>query len=570
MRERIVNIIVILIFIILALSLAKLGVIYGGKYRQLSYKNYIRLLPQTGARGKILDRNGNLIVGNKLCYDVMISPSIPAEELAATLQSVSRILGIEVKELRIRLERAYIGPFAPIIVASTIDTKKAIALEELKPELSSITVQPRASRDYPYGSLACQVLGYLNEIDRWRLTKLADYGYKTKDIVGFGGVEEKYDYYLRQEEGGLSVVVDHLNRLVRVLGFKPPRNGRDIRLTLDLKIQKIVEANLQGRTGSVIFMDPYNGEIIAMASYPNFQPSWFVEKSEKLAGIFSDSDAPLINRAISGVYPAGSAFKMVIATAALQTRKINPSTTFVCTGVKHVGRAIFACWNTHGPQDLLNAIAHSCNVYFYSTGLLLGGQIIHDYALKFGFSKPTSIDLPYESYGFVPSPLWKKIYRFQKWTDGDTANFSIGQGDLLITPIQLTRMIAVFANKGFLVTPYIIKSVGTKDISVSQRKASAFPANERVIETVRQGLRAVVTDLHGTGSILSLLPVTSAGKTGTVQVPKGQPHAWFVGFVPFEKPRYAFCVFLEHGGSGWASCALAKKILEAMTKEGLL
>lgn len=570
MRERLVSTIAASIFVVLSLTLLKLAVFQGRKYQGLSEKNCIRLLPQTGARGKILDRNGELIVGNKLCYDVMISADVQPGQSHPTLAKVSSVLGISVKELESRLVKGYIGPFAPVTVASNIDIKKAISLEELKPEFTEVTVQPRTVRYYPYGSLACHVLGYLNEIDRWRLTKLADYGYKTKDIVGFGGIEEKYDYYLRQEEGGMSVIVDHKGRFVRVYGFAPPHSGKDIQLTLDLRVQKIVEENLQGRKGCVIFMDPYSGEIIAMASVPNYDPTLFVEKSNTLGSIFSDSDAPIINRAISGVYPAGSVFKVIDSTAALQTRKLNLNTTYLCTGGIYVGRQKFNCWNVHYEQSLLLAIAHSCNSFFYRTGILLGPQILYDYAVKFGLSKPTGIDIPYESYGFVPSPLWKKIYKFQKWTDGDTANLSIGQAELLVTPLQLTRMMAVMANKGFLVTPYIIKAVDNKDITAYRRKIAPFPINARVIDNVREGLRMVVTDPTGTGNILSTLGVSAAGKTGTAQVSQGQPHAWFVGFVPFEKPKYVFCVFLEHGGSGWAACALAKKILAAMIKEGIL
>ncbi len=570
MRIRIVNWIVISIFLFIVLNILNIEVIHGKKFRILSNQNCIRLIPQEGSRGKILDRQGNIIVDNNLSYNVMVSPS-GNSGIDKTLMDVSKILSVDFKDLKSTFRNRYIGSFMPTTVAKNIDVKKAIALEELKPDLDNIMIQPYPLRSYPYGRLACHLLGYLGEIDLWRLTKLENYGYKTKDIVGFGGVEEKYDYLLRQEAGGLSVEVDHRGRLVTVLGFKPPRNGKDMQLTIDLKIQKIAEESLRGRNGSVVIMDPYSGEIIAMTNNPNFDPSAFVRKSDSsIANLFSDSGAPFINRAITGVYPAGSVFKLVVATAALETGKINSSTTFNCTGSIYVGRQEFSCWDTHNLQNLTGAITNSCNVFFYRTGLLVGAPGIYDYAVKFGFSHPTSIDLPYEAAGFVPSPLLRKIYKFKNWFDGDTANFAIGQGELLVTPIQVTRMMAVFANRGTLVIPYITKAIDGHDVSNSKRSAIKMFLKESTINYVRQGLRGVVSDSKGTANVLSSLPVSVAGKTGTAQVFRGAPHGWFAGFFPYQSPKFVMCVFLEHGGSGHAASLVAKQIIEGMIKEQLI
>ncbi len=570
MRIRIVNWIVISIFLFIVLNILNIEVIHGKKFRILSNQNCIRLIPQEGSRGKILDRQGNIIVDNNLSYNVMVSPS-GNSGIDKTLMDASKILSVDFKDLKSTFRNSYIGSFMPTTVAKNIDVKKAIALEELKPDLDNIMIQPYPLRSYPYGRLACHLLGYLGEIDLWRLTKLENYGYKTKDIVGFGGVEEKYDYLLRQEAGGLSVEVDHRGRLVTVLGFKPPRNGKDMQLTIDLKIQKIAEESLRGRNGSVVIMDPYSGEIIAMTNNPNFDPSAFVRKSDSsIANLFSDSGAPFINRAITGVYPAGSVFKLVVATAALETGKINSSTTFNCTGSIYVGRQEFSCWDTHNLQNLTGAITNSCNVFFYRTGLLVGAPGIYDYAVKFGFSHPTSIDLPYEAAGFVPSPLLRKIYKFKNWFDGDTANFAIGQGELLVTPIQVTRMMAVFANRGTLVIPYITKAIDGHDVSNSKRSAIKMFLKESTINYVRQGLRGVVSDSKGTANVLSSLPVSVAGKTGTAQVFRGAPHGWFAGFFPYQSPKFVMCVFLEHGGSGHAASLVAKQIIEGMIKEQLI
>jgi penicillin-binding protein 2 len=570
MRIDIINRVAVIVFLFLGLGILNIELIQSKRYKELSNQNCIRLIPQQGSRGKIFDRRGDIIVDSDLSYDAMVS-SYEEGEVNKTLSYAAKILETDFRDLKDIFRHRYLAPFMPTTIAKNIEIKKAIALGEMNEELENIIIQPYPLRHYPYGRLACHVIGYLNEIDRWRLTKLADYGYKTKDTVGFGGVEERYDYYLRQEEGGLSVEVDHRGRLVSVLGLKPPTNGKDIQLTLDLKIQKIAEEALKGRKGSVIIMDPYSGEIIAMTSYPNFNPVAFIKKSDpSFLNLLHNSDAPLINRAISGVYPAGSVFKLVVATAALETGKINLSTTFYCPGSIYIGKMEFSCWDTHNTNNLIGAIKHSCNVFFYRTGLLVGAQNIYDYALKLGFSRPAAIDLPYEVGGFVPSPLLRKIYRFKNWFEGDTANLAIGQGELLVTPLQITRMMAVFANRGTLVTPYVVKAVDGKDISTLRKKTIALSLKESTINYIRQGLRSVVSDPHGTANILSDLPVSIAGKTGTAQVPRGQPHGWFVGFFPFQEPKLVICVFLEHGGSGYASSVVAKQIIENIFKEGLI
>ena len=570
MRAKVINFLVIAIFLFMALNILNLEIIQGKKFKNLSNQNCIRLIPQEGSRGRILDRRNNVIVDNSLSYNVMVS-SYGNNGIDKTLMAAAKILNADYKGLKDAFRNRYVASFMPTTIAKNIDVKKAIALEELKPDLDNIMIQAYPLRRYPYGRLACHALGYLNEIDLWRLTKLANYGYKTKDIVGFGGVEEKYDYLLRQEAGGLSVEVEHRGRLVSVLGFKPPRNGKDIQLTIDLKIQKIAEDNLQGRTGSVILMDPYSGEIMALVNNPNFDPSAFVKKTDSsITDLFDDPDGPFINRVITGVYPAGSVFKLVVAAAALETGKINSSTSFYCPGSMHIGKQEFSCWDTHDQENLTGAIANSCNVFFYRAGLLVGAQTIYDYAVKFGFAHSTAIDLPYEAAGFVPSPLLRKLYKFKNWFDGDTANLAIGQGEVLVTPIQIIRMMTVFANKGTLVTPYIVKSVDGQDIAGIKRRAVKLPLKESTINYIRRGLRGVVIDPKGTASSLSGLSVSVAGKTGTAQVFRGAPHGWFAGFFPYQAPRFVICVLLEHGGSGHAASVVAKQIIESMVQEGLI
>lgn len=569
-RKNILSWIIILLFLLLLIGLFRLDILQGQKFRRQSDSNCIRLIAQSGARGQILDRNGEIIVESKISYDVLILPQ-ELSHVDQVITKIGKILGISFKELKAVFKKNFISNSMPVTVAANIDLKKAIVLGEYKTEEPSIIVQPKPLRHYPYGALAAHTIGYLNQIDRWRLTKLEDYGYKTKDIVGFGGVEEKYDYYLRQEEGGLSVEVNHRGKFMRILGFQAPKNGKDLQLTLDLKIQKIAEASLNNRNGSVVLMDPFSGEILALASYPNFNPSVFVNnRTALISGLFNNPDAPLINRAISSSYPPASVFKLVVAAAALELKKINTSTNYLCQGSTMVGARRFSCWDVHGAEDIFQAIAHSCDVFFYKVGLLVGPQNIHDYAQRMGFGKNIGFELPYETAGFIPSPLWRKINKFQNWYDGDTANLTIGQGDCLVTPLQAANMTAVFANGGYLVNPYIVKSVGGLDLASKKKRLTSVNLKKNTLEVISKGMRRVVTDPSGTAGALATLPVSVSGKTGTAQVSGRANHGWFVGFFPAEKPKFVICVFLEHGGSGHNAVVVTKQIIEAMAEQKLL
>lgn len=569
-RERVVSLLAALMFIFLGLGVLKLGFIQGREYRQLSDKNCIRLFPQRGARGRILDSQGRVIAGNKLSYNLMILPR-GKKHLDEDLTLISQAMGENIKSLQDSFGKGCVSASLPVVVARDISIKQAAALEELKLEVPGIIIHSNPLRSYPYGSLACHTLGYVNEIDHWRLSKLADYGYKTKDIVGFGGVEEKYDYYLRQEEGGLSVEVDHQGRFARVLGFRPPKHGKDIILTLNLDIQRITEDKLDNKKGAVVVMSANSGAIAAMASSPFFDPAVFVDKKvASVAALFNDSAAPLINRAISGLYPPGSVFKAIVAAAGLEKKKIDSSTTTFCNGSILVGKKQFGCWSRHQKRDLTGAIAGSCNVFFYKAGLSLGPNLIHDYAVKFGLGRPALFELPYEAGGVVPSPLWRRVNKFRAWFEGDTANFSIGQGELLTTPLQIACMMAVFANGGYLVTPYIVSSIDGKDAASYHRMPVRVPIKRQTIDEIRKGLREVVRSAGGTAHMFSSLKVSSAGKTGTAQASSGDSHAWFAGFFPYENPEFVICVLLEHGGSGHNAAVVARQIIEAMIKDGLI
>lgn len=567
MRIKILNAVIISIFLLLAVFLFNMQIIQGANFKSLSDKNCMRLISQPGARGRILDKNGLVLVGNSISYDLQILPQ-EKTELNRTLSAVASVLNIGFEELKSRYKKNYLAPFIPVTVAKKINSKKAIVLGELKSDYNSIIIQPCSIRYYPFGNLASHVIGYLNQIDQWRLSKLDDYGYKIKDTVGFGGIEEKYDYYLRQIEGALSVEVDHRGKFIRVLGFRPAQDGKDIQLTLYINLQRIVEAALQDKKGAVVIMNPYTGEILAMASAPGFSPSEFLnDPNSVMKNISADA---LINKAISSVYASGSVFKLVSAYAGLERGKVDSFTTYVCAKTMRVGNRDFGCWDRHNEENLANAIAHSCNIYFYKVGLLLGAQAIHDYALKFGFAKTTGVDLPYEAAGVIPDPLWKKINKRQDWYDGDTANFVIGQGYMLVSVIQTARFIAVFANRGTLVTPFMVKAIGGKDIRKSQTRLTSAAIKRDILNQVRQHLRGVVSNPEGTANLLADLPVAVAGKTGTAQFSNNQTHGWFAGFFPFDNPGFVICALIEKNGTGAAASALVKQIIAGMILEKMM
>jgi penicillin-binding protein 2 len=569
MRFRYIYILSLSFFVLLVIGLIHLTVGQGSRYALLSQKNCVRIVPQLGARGGILDRNGTVIAGSRLSYDVLIVPE-RLNQLERIIFNVSKILGRNPDEIRATFRQGFKGRSVPVKVAQNIDRAQAIALEELKFDMPGVVIQNNPVRNYPLGNLACHILGYVNQIDTWRLMKLESFGYQTGDLVGVTGIEEKYDYYLRPSDGGISVEVDYRGRSRRLLGVKQPRNGRDVKLTIDLRAQQIVESALGEKKGSVIILDPNSGAVVAMASCPRFFPSIFVEKSgQGISSLIADPDAPLINRGTSAAYPPGSIFKTIIAVAGLEQHKILDTTTYRCDGGMYVGKRFFKCWDTHGVDDLIMALAHSCDIFFYHTGLLLGPQAIHDYSIRFGLAKQTGLDVPYEIAGFIPSPK-KRFLKRKQWFDGDTANFSIGQGDVLTTPLQMARMMAVFANRGFLVTPYLVAAVADRDLNAFQKKAVRLPFKQDTIDRINVGLRQVVENPSGTGHVLGALSIPVSGKTGTAQAPPGATHAWFAGFFPSSEPKYVICVLLDRGGPGHAACLVAKEIIEKMTEQGLV
>lgn len=529
----------------------------------LSQKNHIRLVPLEGLRGTIYDRNGLALVDNRLSFDVIVFPQEIDDE-DETFSRVAKVIGVPKQNLAAIMKTEYQAPFSPITIARDIDREKAFMLEEMKQDIPGVFVQPKSLRWYIYGEKAAHSIGYLSLINKEEFERLRDYGYSFRDLVGRAGAERVYDRYLKGQSGGMQLEVDATGRLVKTLGTKTPQKGEDITLTIDAKLQSYVSEVLAGKKGAIVVMNPHNGEILAISSSPSYDPNIFIDpnKNEVAAELLKSASHPMINRAIVGQYPPGSTFKIIVALAGLQTQKITENTTFNCGGKFHLGNIEFECWKEggHGPQNLYEALIHSCNVYFYNLGRKLGPEVLAEYAQKFGLGKQTGIDLVGEGKGFVPTAWWKRTAKGENWYEGETVNYSIGQGYLSVTPLQMAEAISIFATEANAPRPHLIKKIGGVQIAEPKPKTINIPKD--ALKIMKDAMRQVVESDTGTGQRARVEGVKIAAKTGTAQDPQGEPHAWFVGYAPADNPKIAFAVLVEHGGKGGLVAAdLTKQIL---------
>ncbi len=436
-----------------------------------------------------------------------------------------------------------------------------------------MVIQTSPLRNYVYDSTACHVIGYLGHINKKELTKLRNYGYQRRDLIGRSGVEKYYDNYLKGKDGGSQLEVNNRGRQLRMLGIKEAVAGKDISLTIDIDLQVFIEESMGGHRGAIVVMDSTNGEILGMLSRPGFDPDMFVSGASPgaISSFFKRSDFPLVNRAISGRYPPGSVFKVVVASAALDKEKINTRTHLGCKGSYTLGRRVFRCWKKkgHGSQNIREAIKNSCNVFFYQMGRIAGADNITEFAKKFGFGKSTGIDLPGEVSGLVPGRMWKMMSMRENWYEGDTVNFSIGQGYLLVTPLQIVRMMAASGNGGRLIRPHVVKRIDVVDAASPDPKPIRI--SKEALEIVKEGLDMVVNAERGTGRKARVKGLDIGGKTGTAQAGKDKTHAWFSGFSPVDDAKMAVVVFLEHGGKGGLSASkIAGEIFGKLHELGYL
>lgn len=571
---------------ILVAGLWKLQAVHGKKFRALSEENRLKPIPARPPRGIIYDRNMTVLVDNQPSFNIGAIPE-EIEDIEGVSETLGNILNIPSETVKEKIVKSGMRKFEIVPLKKDADRKTATILEERKTMIPGLVIQLEGRRNFVFGDFASHLLGYVGEISGSELEKLKESGYRQRDIIGKFGAEKFHNETVMGTRGWKWRVVNVLGKEVisdvpLLFKARDPVPGDSIVLTIDKSIQKAAEDALGDKKGAVVAVDPRSGDVLALASSPRFDPNVFSHKgkADEIKSIFSDERSVMMNRATQGQHPPGSVFKLVVALAALEEGIIKPETKFRCGGAFRLsGRnATFRCWRGggHGTLDLVDAIKHSCNVYFYQSGMKLGIDGIERYARLFGFGGKTGIDLPYEVAGFVPSKKWKRKRFGERWYPGENAVISIGQGYLRVTPLQVAAAISAIANGGTYFRPRILRGVLAKNDDfegfepIVQKKLDVSEAH---LKLAREGMWKVVNEDGGTARRARINGHGVAGKTGTaqtvsrkskVQGEKSQPHAWFAGFAPFENPSITVVVFVEHGGYGGSVAApIAKKVFEA-------
>lgn len=550
--------------IIIILRLFYLQVYYGDFYKDLAQKNYLKSMILPAPRGLIYDQNGIILVENKITYSLYLIPPYKFDK--NKIVRLAKIVSIKQQDLEDLFKK--LSPFYPAyLVKRNLTPKEIISLELNREELPSFTINIEFERAYPYGKIASHVLGYIGEVSKEEL-KDEELDYSLGEKSGKYGLEATYEKILRGKKGFRGIALYASQGKKVFTGQKDPIPGKSIVLSLDINLQKIAEEALGEEKGVVIVSNPWTGEILTLASHPSFDPNKFIEgfTKEEWEGLIRSPDNPLNNRAISSLYPPGSIFKLIVALAALEERKVSLKEYFFCPGEYKMGRYSFKCWKKggHGRINFIDGISHSCNVVFYNIGLRLGVDKIVEYAKKFLLDSKTGIDLPGEISGFIPSQSWKKEKLKESWYPGDTLNLSIGQGFVLVTPIEIHQMMSIIATEGYLYKPHLVSKI----IDVNGVEEKVKPEIVYKLEfrkeswgILKDGMRKVVEE--GTGIATRIPGVSISGKTGTAENPHGESHAWFSAFFPSENPQYVVTVFVEHGKSGGGKAApIAKRIIE--------
>lgn len=572
-----------------------LQVIHGTEYMAAAERNRIARVPLPAPRGLILDRNGAVLATSRSLHSVAIVPgTLPSKKREAParaqiLGTLAFLLGTSTAELENALSDAAArgGRFYdPVTVAEGVDLRTITLIEENRPRLSSaVLVTDNLKRLYPQGSLAAHVLGYTGLVTQRELDRAEAAGRDLQfdDKIGKSGLEREYDDVLMGQRGAQEYEVDARGRPVRPRAHINDKPGATLHLTLDMKLQKAAEQALAKarNNGGIAAIDPRNGEVLVLASRPTFDPNIFSLPKAQFNPIYKQIVAnpghPLLDRPVVSRFPPGSTFKMITASAGLQQGSITTGYNVTCNGGLRMGR-FFGCWQTHGPGiDLYDAFAKSCDVYFYQASLRMGNPessgptYLAKIARQFGLGRKTGIDLPSDEEGLVPDPAWRaRINKSRpdlaRWFPGNTLNMSIGQGDVLATPLQMALATSAVANGGTLWKPHLLREAISPDGKMLRRAelhGESVGISAFNLAQVRRGMREVVT--RGTGRAANLPNVTVAGKTGSAEdANNALPHSWWVCYAPAENPRIAIAVMIENSGHGSENALpVAKAVLEA-------
>lgn len=564
--------IALVVMVLLSCRAGWMQIVHGQSYGILADENRFRSETLPARRGIIRDQTGAILAENIPSFDVRMRWSdLPLvqkeyevtceEECKNEIAVVAKAIGSTSEEILTRLNATGTDPNAWVDIAKDIPYDKAIDVSIVLPNFSGVSLVTTAKRKYTESNSTpslSHILGYVGAISSEEYEKRIPLGYEQTDDIGKSGIEQTYESKIRGMPGQRKVEVDALGRPRAVVQEQRPLDGGDIRLTINLRLQKTAEAALRKqlelihvKRGSVIVMDVKTGGILTSVSWPAYDNNIFTGKvsSTLYSGLINDPDRPLFPRAWAGQFPSGSVIKPLIASAALQEGVITPKTTVHSTGGINVGPWFFPDWKAggHGSVNVKGAIAWSVNTFFYYVGggydsfRGLGVGKLSEWMKEFGLGSKLGLDVGGENSGHVPSEEWKIATKGERWYIGDTYNLSIGQGDLLVTPLQIARVTASIANGGSLVIPHFVEG---EDGDPQQ-----IAIDENALKVVREGMRETVT--YGSGRRMSSLPFSSAGKTGTAQWGTDKPnHAWYTGFAPYENPEVAISVLLEEGVEG--------------------
>jgi penicillin-binding protein 2 len=597
-RLRVIQVLVVLLIAVLGVRLYVLQVIKGNYYSERAENQRIRLLPIPAQRGVIMDRDGKLLVDSRPIYNVILSrEDVKGQDFNALVEPLAQGLDVDADYLRERFEEVKSQPaFESIIIKQEASTADRAWVDAHNLEFPELRIEPQPQRRYPSNGLLAHVLGYVGEISPSQLEqpRYKTAGYKPGDIIGQEGLEAVYDEHLRGRDGYRKVVVDSRGHIQDVIETVDPQPGQDLVTTIDLDLQETAEEQLRNspsKRGVIVAMNPNNGEILAMASYPTFDPNLFSQRIStkegraEYAALLRDPKTPLYNRAIRGRYPPGSTWKIPMAVAGLQQGAITiDHSNLVCGGGITIGNKFTRCMGHHGTPDLRYAIMKSCDGYFYRLGLKMGLDGIMAMVDEFDLNKRTGVDLPHELISWTPSREFKARFnpRDPDWRDIDTVYASFGQVYDFVTPLSMLRTVAGIGVGGQLYVPHLLKearAVGEPDtpdyrpvyqfapLDPSRPNPKLVPIPEDQHHLVVQGMWSVVNDA-GTGAKIRMAGFDIAGKTGTAQVVglgkdvgENKDHAWFVTYAPAYKPEIAMIALIENVGFGGTHAAPATRAI---------
>ncbi|ADO77369.1 penicillin-binding protein 2 [Halanaerobium praevalens] len=600
-RHKFLKIAIILVFLLLLVRAGYLQLISGDYYYQLSEGNRISVRPINAPRGKIYDRRGEIVVSNRLSYNLyLMQNEIPPESTAKTILSkLSELSSLSKSRLMNNYQNSESkNSVRPIILARHLTKEDMVIIAENKDLLPGLLVKEASMRDYIYPEELVHITGYIGEINRKELIAFneAGYDYSGGDFVGKDGLEKEYEFYLKGNPGAEQIEINSRGKKIKTIGVKKPTPGNDLVLNIDFALQHNVEKILENNYSrlrkeakededrsaptaiSAVVMDINTGGIISAASLPDYNLNLFARgiSNQDYQKLRSNPLRPMVNRNIMTTVPPGSIFKLVTGTAAMKELGVRANTSFYDSNgtfkIPNWSRP-FKNWNPYGEGrlDFVRSIARSNNVVFYELGYELykeyQGEKLAEYARKYGLGTKTNIDLPSEKAGLVPDDKWKRKNLDQGWYPGDSVNLAIGQGSLMTTPVQLVSLISAVAGEGIAYQPQLVKEIRNSEGEIIKEFKPVVNINlkseieNRVFKTLKQGMHDVVNKNYGTASRhFRHFPVTIAGKTGTAQT-GGANHGWFGAFAPYEDPQIAIVVFVENGGSSGYAIPVAREIM---------